>query len=152
MITPLRHLHEPPSQQSQFGSLSFWKHGSWKENWIQSENIYSMRFNTGIHPRSWTAHFSAYSIGPRRPKFWSMDPFWYGLESNKFVASCPPTQTPTQMLKRWFSIFSTQGIGSSLVSFQIIFEALQSELVIFDFYLMRSKLQKIPEFNLSIRT
>ena len=46
-------------------------------------------------------------------------------------------------------------IGSSLVSFQMIFEALQSELVIFNFNLMRSKvsdskLQKIPEFNLAI--
>ena len=34
----------------------------------------------------------------------------------------------------------------------MIFEALQSELVIFDFYLMRSKLQKIPEFNVNIST
>ena len=40
----------------------------------------------------------------------------------------PPSQTPTQMLKSGFSMFSTQEIGSSLVSFQIIFEFLQSEL------------------------
>ena len=39
----------------------------------------------------------------------------------------PPSQTPTQMLKSGFSMFSTQEIGSRLVSFQIIFEALQSE-------------------------
>ena len=33
----------------------------------------------------------------------------------------------------------------------MIFEALQSELVRFDFHLLRSKLQKIPEFNLKMR-
>ena len=32
----------------------------------------------------------------------------------------------------------------------MIFEALQSELVRLDYHLLRSKLQKIPEFNLSI--
>ena len=47
-------------------------------------------------------------------------------------------------------MFSSQEIGSGLVSFQMIFEALQSELVRFDFHFLRSKLQKIPEFNLNI--
>ena len=32
----------------------------------------------------------------------------------------------------------------------MIFEALQSELVGFDFHLLRSIIQKIPEFNLAI--
>ena len=32
----------------------------------------------------------------------------------------------------------------------MIFEALQSELVGFDFYLLRSIIQKIPEFNLNM--
>ena len=44
-----------------------------------------------------------------------------------FVASCPPTQTPTQKLKIGFSMFSSQEIGSGLVSFEMIFETLQSE-------------------------
>ena len=52
----------------------------------------------------------------------------------KLVGRCPPTQTPTQMLKRGCSIFSSQGIGSRLVSFQMIFEALQSELFRFNFH------------------
>ena len=51
-----------------------------------------------------------------------------------------PTQTPTKKLKSGFSIFSSQEIGSSLVSFQMIFEALQSEL----FHSLSSKNLKIP--------
>ena len=47
-------------------------------------------------------------------------------------------------------MFSSQEIGSGSVSFQMIFEDLQSELVRFYFHLLRSKLQKIPEFNLSM--
>ena len=43
----------------------------------------------------------------------------------------PSTQTPTQMLKIRFSMFITQENGLKMVSFKIIFEALQSEL--FDF-------------------
>ena len=65
----------------------------------------------------------------------------------KFAAWCPLTQTPTQKFKIKFSIFSSHEIGSSLVLLEIIFEALQSELVRFNFHLLRSKLQKIPEFN-----
>ena len=41
-----------------------------------------------------------------------------------------PTQTPTQTLKRGFSIFSSQEIGSRLVSFQMIFKPLPAELSI----------------------
>ena len=44
----------------------------------------------------------------------------------KFARWCPPTQTPTQKLKIGFPKTSSREIGSSLVSFQIIFEALQS--------------------------
>ena len=43
-------------------------------------------------------------------------------------------QTPTQMFKIGFSGFSSQEIGPSLVSFQMIFEALQSELSRFKFH------------------
>ena len=54
------------------------------------------------------------------------------------------------MLKSVFSIFSFQKIVSSLVSFQMIFEALQSELSRFKLYSLGSKLLKIPELNLEI--
>ena len=46
----------------------------------------------------------------------------------KFVGRFPPTQTPTQKFKIEFSMSSSQEIGSGLVSFEMIFEALQSEL------------------------
>ena len=39
----------------------------------------------------------------------------------KFARWCPPTQTPTQKFKSGISIFSSQGISSSLVSFGIFF-------------------------------
>ena len=41
----------------------------------------------------------------------------HGLQ--KFVGDCPPTQTPTQKLISGFSIFSSEEIGSSLVSLEI---------------------------------
>ena len=62
--------------------------------------------------------------------------------------SCPLTQTPTQKFKSWFSMFTSQGIASSLVSFQMIFEALQSELFRLKFPRLSSKILKIPESNL----
>ena len=43
---------------------------------------------------------------------------------------------------------SNHEIGSGLVSFEMIFEALQSELFRFKLYSMSSKILKIPEFNL----
>ena len=54
------------------------------------------------------------------------------------------------MLENIFSIFSSQEISSGSVSFQMIFEAPQSELVKVDFYLPEPKLKKIPELNLRI--
>ena len=45
----------------------------------------------------------------------------------KFVVGSP-TKTPTQMLKRGFSIFTSEKIGPTLVSFQMIFEALQFQI------------------------
>ena len=68
----------------------------------------------------------------------------------KFVAGCPPIQTPTQMFLCRFSFFGSQGIGSSLVIFWMIFQALQSELLRFKLHSLGSKLQKIPEFNLCL--
>ena len=57
---------------------------------------------------------------------------------------------PTQTIKSGFPAFSSQEIGLSSVSFQMIFEALQSELIRFDFSLTEVKTPKIPEFNPAI--
>ena len=51
-------------------------------------------------------------------------------------------------VKMGFSMFGSHGIGSSSVSFEMIFEALQSELFKFKFDSLSSKILKIPEFNL----
>ena len=72
-------------------------------------------------------------------------------KDEKFVGRCPPTQTPTQKLKSEFFKFRSQEISSSLVSSEMIFEALQSELSRFKFDTLSSKILKIPEFNLFIR-
>ena len=45
---------------------------------------------------------------------------------------------------------SSQGISSSLISFEMIFRVLQSELFRFKFKSLSSKIAKIPEFNLVI--
>ena len=47
-------------------------------------------------------------------------------------------------------MFSSQEIGSSLVSFLMIFEAQQPELFRFIFRALSSKFPKIQEFNLTI--
>ena len=61
--------------------------------------------------------------------------------SEKLVGRCPPTLTPTQNFKNEFSLSNSHEIGSSLVSFKMIFEALKSELLRFKFHSLRSKLQ-----------
>ena len=45
-------------------------------------------------------------------------------------------------------MFGSQEIGSGLVSLEMIFEALQSELLRFIFSLLSSKILKFPGFNL----
>ena len=60
----------------------------------------------------------------------------------------PPTQTPTQKLKSGFLRFSSQEIGSSLPSLEMIFEALHSDLFKFKFHILSSK---ILEFKQNIR-
>ena len=57
---------------------------------------------------------------------------------------CLPTQKPTQMFKGSFSMSGSQEIGSRLVSFQIIFEALKSELFSFKIHSLNSQILKIP--------
>ena len=48
-------------------------------------------------------------------------------------------------------MFSSQEIGSSLVLFEMVFEALLSESFRIRFLSLSSKIQKITEFNLSSR-
>jgi len=52
--------------------------------------------------------------------------------------------------KSGISCFSSQEIGSSLASLEMIFEALQSELFRFKFHSLCWKILKFPEFNLVI--
>ena len=59
-----------------------------------------------------------------------------------FIGRFPPTQTPTQNLKIWFPMSSSQEIGLGLVSLEMIFQALQSELFRFKFHSLGSKIQK----------
>ena len=59
------------------------------------------------------------------------------LRISKFLT----TQTPTQKFKNQFSMLSYQEIGSSLLLFQIIFEALQSELFRFKFHTLSETLK-----------
>ena len=47
-------------------------------------------------------------------------------------------QTPTQMFKIGFSMFISQGISSALISFQIIFQALESEIFWLNFQKSRN--------------
>ena len=55
------------------------------------------------------------------------------------------------MLNDGFSMFSSQEIGSSLGSLEMIFDALQSEFFRFKFHSLSSNILKLPEFNLIIR-
>ena len=73
------------------------------------------------------------------------------LPGDSFLIFLPnPSQTPTQKLNNGFSIFIYQEIGRSLVSYEMIFEALQFELFRYKFYWLSFKILKIPEFNLNI--
>ena len=97
--------------------------------------------------RGWTpSGVLGYDCLPRQKKVSRR----YRDPHEKFVAYCPLTQTPTQKLKSGFSTSSSQGIASSLVLFEMIFEALQSELFRFKFHAPSLKILKIPEFNLMI--
>ena len=46
--------------------------------------------------------------------------------NEKFVQGCPPTQTPTQKFQNDFSVSVSHGIMDILVSFEMIFQALQT--------------------------
>ena len=53
--------------------------------------------------------------------------------------------TPTQKLKSGISLFGSQEIGSTLVSLQMMFEALQSELFRFNFHTLGSIVLKFRD-------
>ena len=55
-----------------------------------------------------------------------------------------PTQAPTQKLKIGFPTFSSKEIGSSLISFETILEALQPELFRFEIHSLGLNLKKTP--------
>ena len=80
--------------------------------------------------------------------------FWYTNISyvtyEKFARGGSPTQTPTLTLKSGLYTFGSQDIDSSLVSFEMIFEALQLELFNFKLHSLSSTILKIPGFNLVI--
>ena len=71
-----------------------------------------------------------------RTRFWK---FWYQKMWN-FIA----------YLLYLFPIFGSQEIGSGLISFQMLFAALWSELIRSKFHSLSSKILEIPEFNLVI--
>ena len=68
----------------------------------------------------------------------------------KRYSECPPTQTPKQKLKSGFLMLSSKQIGLNLVSYVMIFEALQRELFGMNFHSLSSEILKILEFNLII--
>ena len=116
-----------------------------------------------LNPRNFNPRNFQFSVGfsfetlfplpPSVTTFISKDVEFYCASFDiyeKFAGACPPTQTPTQKLKSWFSMSSSQGIASSLISFEMIFRVLQSELFRFKFKSLSSKIVKIPEFNLRI--
>ena len=57
---------------------------------------------------------------------------------------------PTRKFKIEFSLLESQEMASGSVSFQMISEALQSELVRSKFHTLRLKMLEITEFNLGI--
>ena len=61
-----------------------------------------------------------------------------------------PLKSPRKSQKNEFWMSNSHEIGSSLVSFKMIFEALQSKLPRFEFQSLSSKILKIPEFSLVI--
>ena len=73
--------------------------------------------------------------------------FWYMWKVCRIL---PLIDTPTQKFRSWFSVFSSQDIGSGFISFEMIFEALQSEPFRLKFQRLISKILKFPEFNLPI--
>ena len=71
--------------------------------------------------------------------------------SKKFVASCPPTETPTRKLKNEFSGRNSQGIYPNLEYFLMILKAIQTLLLKIKIHPLVKKTPKSSEFSLDIR-
>ena len=71
-------------------------------------------------------------------------------ESEKFVASCAPMNTPTRKLKNEFSGRNSQGIYPNLEYFGMILKALQTLLFKIKIHLSVKKTPKSSEFSLFI--
>ena len=70
--------------------------------------------------------------------------------SEKFVASCPPMETPTQKLKNQFPGRNSQGIYPNLEYFGMILKALQTLLLKIKIHPSVKKTPKSSEFSLRI--
>ena len=70
--------------------------------------------------------------------------------SEKFVESCPPTETPTRKLKNEISGRNSQGIFPNLEYFGMILIALQTLLFKIKIHPSVKKTPKSSEFNLFI--
>ena len=70
--------------------------------------------------------------------------------SEKFVASCPPMETPTQKLKNQFPGRNSQGIYPNLEYFGMILKALQTLLLKIKIHPSVKKTPKSSEFSLAI--
>ena len=69
--------------------------------------------------------------------------------NEKFVASCPPTQTPKRKIKKW--IFDVQFQGNRFEIHNILNNVPSSTLSAIEIpEIPRSKILKIPEFNLEL--
>ena len=70
--------------------------------------------------------------------------------SGKFVASCPPMETPTRKLKNEFSGRNSHGIYPNLEYFGMILKALQTLLFKIKIHPSMKKTPKSSEFSLRI--
>ena len=75
---------------------------------------------------------------------------YFGDICDNFDRSCPSTQSPTQKLEHGLSTLKSQGILPILVSFLMIFKALQGELFRIKIDSLGYKIPKFSEFNLDI--
>ena len=116
----------------------------WKYAWLLFISVrwFCDTFEAGLFDFEWTyanltrvkSNFSCKTIFPaltHRTRLVSKDVEFYCASfdiSEKFVASCPPMDTPTQKVKNEFSGRNSQGIYPNLDYFGMILKALQTLL------------------------
>ena len=116
-----------------------------------------------INPRNFNPRNFQFSVGfsfetlfplpPSVTTFISKDVEFYCASfdiSEKFVASCAPTDTPTRKLKNEFSGRNSQGISPNLEYFGMILKALQTLLFKIKIHPSVKKTPKSSEFSLRI--